>query len=75
MKSEKPKAPKPHPLEDLVRMDRIPHIWCPGCGTGSVFTSCLTATKQTKIPYNRFAMVSGIGCSGPGAGYINRYSQ
>ena len=71
MQPEKSKTPNPHPLEDLVRMDRIPHIWCPGCGTGSVFTSCLTAIKQTKIPYNRFAMVSGIGCSGRGAGYIN----
>ncbi len=60
-----------HPLEDLVRMDRIPHIWCPGCGTGSVFASCLTAMKQSGIPYNQFAMVSGIGCSGRGAGYIN----
>jgi len=60
-----------HPLEDLVRMDRIPHIWCSGCGIGSVFTSCLTAIKQTGIPYNQFAMVSGIGCSGRGAGYIN----
>ncbi len=60
-----------HPLEDLVRMDRIPHIWCSGCGTGSVFASCLTAIKQTGIPYNQFSMVSGIGCSGRGAGYIN----
>jgi len=60
-----------HPLEDLVRMERIPHIWCPGCGIGSVFTSCLSAIKQSNIPYNQFTMVSGIGCSGRGAGYIN----
>jgi 2-oxoglutarate ferredoxin oxidoreductase subunit beta len=64
-------ASTPHPLEDLIRMERIPHIWCSGCGIGSVFASCLTAIKQTGIPYNRFAMVSGIGCSGRGAGYIN----
>jgi len=64
-------TPTVHPLEDLVRMDRIPHIWCPGCGIGSVFTACLTAIKQTGIPYEHFAMVSGIGCSGRGAGYIN----
>ncbi len=64
-------SPTPHPLEELVRMDRIPHIWCPGCGTGSVFTSSLSAIKQSGIPYNQFAMVSGIGCSGRGAGYIN----
>jgi 2-oxoglutarate ferredoxin oxidoreductase subunit beta len=60
-----------HPLEDLVRMDRIPHIWCSGCGIGSVFTSTLTAIKESGIPYNQFTMVSGIGCSGRGAGYIN----
>ncbi len=60
-----------HPLEDLVRMDRIPHIWCSGCGIGSVFSSCLTAIKNTGIDYSKFAMVSGIGCSGRGAGYIN----
>ena len=60
-----------HPLEDLVRMERIPHIWCSGCGIGSVFTSTLTAIKESGVPYNQFAMVSGIGCSGRGAGYIN----
>jgi 2-oxoglutarate/2-oxoacid ferredoxin oxidoreductase subunit beta len=70
MKNES-KSNVPHPLEDLVRMDRIPHIWCSGCGTGSVFASCLTAIKQTGIDYRRFTMVSGIGCSGRGAGYIN----
>ena len=64
-------AREAHPLEDLVRMDRIPHIWCPGCGIGSVFTACLTAIRQSGIPYEQFAMVSGIGCSGRGAGYIN----
>ncbi|WP_373500588.1 2-oxoacid:ferredoxin oxidoreductase subunit beta [Desulfococcus sp.] len=64
-------AREAHPLEDLVRMDRIPHIWCPGCGIGSVFTACLTAIRQSGIPHEQFAMVSGIGCSGRGAGYIN----
>lgn len=71
MKSASSTLNTPHPLEDLVRMERIPHIWCAGCGIGSVFTSCLTAIKQTGIPYSQFAMVSGIGCSGRGAGYIN----
>jgi len=60
-----------HPLEELVRVDRLPHIWCPGCGTGSAFASCLNAIKNTGIDYRKFAMVSGIGCSGRGAGYIN----
>ena len=59
-----------HPLDDLIRTDRIPHIWCPGCGIGTAFSSCLSAIKATGIPYNKFTMVSGIGCSARGAGYI-----
>ncbi len=59
-----------HPLDDLVRTERIPHIWCPGCGIGTVFSSCLTAIKGTGIEYEKFTMVSGIGCSARGAGYI-----
>jgi 2-oxoglutarate ferredoxin oxidoreductase subunit beta len=60
-----------HPLDDLIRTDRIPHIWCPGCGIGTVFSSCLTAIKATGIPYNEFAMVSGIGCSGRATAYLD----
>jgi len=59
-----------HPLEDLIRTERIPHIWCPGCGIGTVFSACLSAIKQTGIDYGKFSMVSGIGCSGRGAGYV-----
>lgn len=59
-----------HPLDDLLRTDRIPHIWCPGCGIGTTFSSCLTAMKVTEIDPRKFAMVSGIGCSGRAAGYV-----
>ncbi|MBW1894004.1 MAG: 2-oxoacid:ferredoxin oxidoreductase subunit beta [Deltaproteobacteria bacterium] len=69
--STKHKRRESHPLEDLIRTDRLPHIWCPGCGIGSVFASCLTGIKNTGIDYRDFAMVSGIGCSGRGAGYID----
>ncbi|RJP84577.1 MAG: 2-oxoacid:ferredoxin oxidoreductase subunit beta [Desulfobacteraceae bacterium] len=66
-----PLSPDPkHPLEDLIRMERIPHIWCPGCGVGTVFSACLSAIQQTGIDYRKFSMVSGIGCSGRGAGYV-----
>jgi len=59
-----------HPLNDLIRKDRIPHIWCPGCGIGTVFSSCLTSMKNSGLDLNKFAMVSGIGCSGRAAGYL-----
>ncbi len=59
-----------HPLEDLIRSDRIPHIWCPGCGIGTAFSSCLTAMKATGNNLQKMCMVSGIGCSGRAAGYV-----
>jgi len=58
-----------HPLDDLIRTDRIPHIWCPGCGIGTVFSACLTALKVSGINLRKTVMVSGIGCSGRAAGY------
>ena len=60
-----------HPLDDLIRTDRLPHIWCPGCGIGTVFSSTLIAMKESGIDLTKTVMVSGIGCSGRGAGYIN----
>jgi 2-oxoglutarate ferredoxin oxidoreductase subunit beta len=24
-----------NPVEPFLRSDRIPHIWCPGCGIGT----------------------------------------
>ncbi len=60
-----------HPLDPLLRTDRIPHIWCPGCGIGTAFSSCLIALKESGIDLGKTVMVSGIGCSGRGAGYVN----
>lgn len=59
-----------HPLDDLLRTDRIPHIWCTGCGIGTTFSSCLTAIKLSGLDLCKVVMVSGIGCSGRAAGYI-----
>ena len=66
---QKIKQPE-HPLDDLIRTDRIPHIWCPGCGIGTVFSSCLIAMKTCGLDLQKMAMVSGIGCSGRAAGYV-----
>jgi 2-oxoglutarate ferredoxin oxidoreductase subunit beta len=59
-----------HPLDGLLRTDRIPHIWCPGCGIGTAFSSCLIAMKESGINLEKTVMISGIGCSGRGAGYV-----
>lgn len=58
-----------HPMEKLLRMDRIPHIWCPTCGLGTTVTALATAIDQMGLDYNNIAICSGIGCTGRVAGY------
>jgi 2-oxoglutarate/2-oxoacid ferredoxin oxidoreductase subunit beta len=59
-----------HPQDDLLRTDRIPHIWCPGCGIGTVFSSLISAVRKAEVPPDDIALVSGIGCTGRMAGYL-----
>ncbi|MGM0405252.1 MAG: 2-oxoacid:ferredoxin oxidoreductase subunit beta [Thermoplasmatota archaeon] len=60
-----------HPLDGYLRKDRIPHIWCPGCGLGVILNSYLRALKDSEIAPEDTAVVSGIGCSGRAAGYVD----
>ena len=59
-----------HPVAPFLRMDRIPHIWCPTCGIGTVVKCFATALEETKVDVNKTAIVSGIGCTGRAAGYM-----
>jgi 2-oxoglutarate ferredoxin oxidoreductase subunit beta len=58
------------PVEDFLRMDRIPHIWCSGCGIGTVVTSFVEALKKSELDMDKVVVVSGIGCTGRVAGYV-----
>ncbi len=69
MKKVEKHEPK-NPMENLLRMDRIPHIWCAGCGIGTVVTSFAEAIKKNKEDLDKLAIVSGIGCTGRVAGYV-----
>jgi 2-oxoglutarate ferredoxin oxidoreductase subunit beta len=60
-----------HPLDPELRAGRIPHIWCPGCGIGSVMQAFLEAVDAAGLKRDRLAVVSGIGCSGRASGYLN----
>lgn len=60
-----------HPRDVLLRAERLPHIWCPGCGLGIV-TKCLTeAIKRSSVPTDMHVVVSGIGCTSRLPGYLN----
>ncbi len=57
-------------MEDFLRMDRMPHIWCSTCGLGTILTAFIAAVKENTIPREEIAIVSGIGCTGRAAGYL-----
>ncbi len=59
-----------HPLDPLIRAGRMPHIWCPGCGIGIVMRCFATAILDSGIPQEKHVVVSGIGCTGRVAGYM-----
>jgi 2-oxoglutarate ferredoxin oxidoreductase subunit beta len=60
-----------HPLDDLIRDDRMPHIWCPGCGIGIVMRCFAKAIIESGVPEDNHIVVSGIGCTGRVAGYMD----
>ena len=56
--------------EDLIRTERLPHIWCPGCGIGIAMGAFIRAVESTRIDPDLISVVSGIGCTARVAGYL-----
>jgi 2-oxoglutarate ferredoxin oxidoreductase subunit beta len=59
-----------NPLDRYLRVDRIPHIWCAGCGIGPAASCFIKAIDRSEVEADNIALVSGIGCSGRVAGYV-----
>ena len=59
-----------NPIDAYLRVDRMPHIWCAGCGIGSAVGCFIRAIDRTGLNADKMALVSGIGCSGRAAGYV-----
>ena len=53
-----------------MREDRLPHIFCPGCGNGTIMSAFLRAMEKAEMDFDNIAMVSGIGCSSRIPGYM-----
>lgn len=60
-----------NPVESFLRTDRMPHIWCPGCGIGTTVNCFTRALETSGLDLNKVSIVSGIGCTGRVAGYLN----
>ncbi|HQC36746.1 MAG TPA: 2-oxoacid:ferredoxin oxidoreductase subunit beta, partial [Thermotogota bacterium] len=54
-----------------LRTDRLPHVWCPGCGNGIALKAIVGAIDELQLDPNKVAVVSGIGCSSRATGYLN----
>ena len=60
-----------NPVNPYLRMDRMPSIWCPGCGIGTSVNCFARALTQATLDLKKTAIVSGIGCTGRVSGYMN----
>ena len=56
--------------DHFLRLDRMPHIFCSGCGIGTAMGSFVRGFLKAAIDPDSLAFVSGIGCSGRAAGYL-----
>ncbi|MDY7039729.1 MAG: thiamine pyrophosphate-dependent enzyme [Chloroflexota bacterium] len=59
-----------HPMDALLREERLPHIWCSGCGIGTALTCFISALLKSDLHLDKVVVVSGSGCTGRVAGYI-----
>ncbi len=59
-------------LEKYLRHDKkFPHLWCPGCGNGTILHAILLAIDSIGLKKDEIAMISGIGCSGRTPVYVD----
>jgi len=56
---------------NYLRTNKLPHIWCPGCAHGIITAAILRGIDKLKLDKNKISVVSGIGCSGRTAGYLD----
>lgn len=58
-------------INNYFRMDKLPHIWCPGCGHGIIMKSVVEAIDELGLEKDKVCIVSGIGCSSRAPGYMD----
>jgi len=58
-------------INDYIREEMFPNIWCPGCGNGIVLGAIIRAIDNLKWDRDKIVAVSGIGCSSRITGYVD----
>ncbi|AVB76901.1 2-oxoacid:ferredoxin oxidoreductase subunit beta [Methanococcus maripaludis] len=59
-----------HPSLKYMRKDRLPHIFCSGCGNGIVLNCFTNALDKLALKNEDYIAISGIGCSSRVSGYL-----
>jgi 2-oxoglutarate ferredoxin oxidoreductase subunit beta len=54
-----------------IREKFFPHIWCPGCGHGTVLNTLVRVVGEMELDPSSVCTVSGIGCSARISGYLD----
>ncbi|MDR0408392.1 MAG: 2-oxoglutarate ferredoxin oxidoreductase subunit beta [Campylobacteraceae bacterium] len=57
--------------DEFLRVDKMPTLWCWGCGDGVILKSVIRAIEKIGWDMSDVCVVSGIGCSGRFSSYIN----
>ena len=57
--------------DEYLRTDKMPTLWCWGCGDGVILKSVIRAIEKLGWNMDDVCVVSGIGCSGRFSSYIN----
>lgn len=57
--------------DEYLRSDKMPTLWCSGCGDGLVMKALIRAVDELAWDKNNVAVVSGIGCSGRMSSYLD----
>ncbi|MDU7692692.1 MAG: 2-oxoglutarate ferredoxin oxidoreductase subunit beta [Helicobacter sp.] len=57
--------------DEYLRTDKLPTLWCWGCGDGVILKAIVRAIDALGWDMNDVCLVSGIGCSGRMSSYVN----
>ena len=58
-------------IHKYLRERFFPHMWCAGCGHGTVLNALVRTIETMGMSRNEIVMVSGIGCSSRITGYVD----
>jgi 2-oxoglutarate ferredoxin oxidoreductase subunit beta len=70
MEMEKMEENRENRFMKYLRKDRLPHIFCAGCGNGIIMNTFFNGMEMAEVDFEDVVMVSGIGCSSRIPGYV-----